>query len=298
MISTLPLTFVTIVEQGSITLAANKLNIAKSAVSQNLKRLENKLGVKLANRTTRQLSLTPAGEQYFLRCKEMLSLSKVASTEMEGFGAIPSGAISITAPHAMITTIIGPAISAVVSKFPNLCPTVVADDQRLDLVYKGIDVAITVGRLEDSSLKARKIGTLRDVLCVSDKLLGNLPVNNTPEAISAIQALPYVAHTREPSLIEHQLISPKSMKSISLKFKPTLFSNSVEALFSFVRQGLGVALLPEFLVAEDLRIGTLVKVLPDYRLPEKPIFAVHPYGNMPPKSIIETINAIQSELKK
>ncbi|MFT4636278.1 MAG: DNA-binding transcriptional LysR family regulator [Chitinophagales bacterium] len=298
MISTLPLTFVTIVEQGSITLAADKLDIAKSAVSQNLKRLENQLGVMLANRTTRSLSLTPAGEQYYLRCKEMLSLAKVASTEMENFGVSPSGPISITAPHAMVASIIAPAISALISRYPKLYPTVIADDERIDLISEGIDIAISVGSLNDSNLKAKRVGTLRDVLCVSSKLMKQSKISNSPAEKSAIQALPYIAHARENSSIEHKLTSTKPTHAILVKFTPTLFGNTIETLLSLVREGLGVALLPDFLVAEELKSGKLIRLFPDHGLPENPIYAVHPYANMPPKSILEVIKAIQNELKQ
>lgn len=296
MISILPLTFVTIVETGSITRAADKLNMAKSAVSQNLKRLEAQLGVKLANRTTRKFSPTPAGERYYLRCKEILVLSKLASTEIEEFGATPSGKITLTAPHAMISRLVAPAISKVLSQFPLLRPTIIADDQRLDLISMGIDLSVTVGSLADSNLKAKKIGVLRDILCVSSNLLAEPQSKNLNAKIAIAQALPYIAHIREQSIIKHQLIDSKSKKELSIEFKPTLYSNSIEALLAFVRQGLGVAMLPEFTIVDDLKSGRLIQLFPHYSMKETPIFATHAYDNMPPQSVVEVIRAIQKEL--
>ena len=118
MLSTLPLTFVTIVDSGSITRAADELNLAKSAVSQNLKRLEQQLDIKLATRSTRRFSLTPAGERYYQRCKEVLMLSKLAETELEAYGSKPSGPFTITAPHALIAPVVAPAMTTVSRRFP------------------------------------------------------------------------------------------------------------------------------------------------------------------------------------
>lgn len=297
MLSTLPLTFVTIAERGSITLAADELNLAKSAVSQNLKRLEEQLGVKLATRTTRRFSLTQAGERYYVRCKEILALSKMASTEMEDFGATPAGPITVTAPHAMIAPVIAPALSKVVHSYPDLRPSVIADDERLDLIAAGIDLSVTVGDLTDSSLRARKVGVLRNVLCMSPDLLDRPHRNASSAAIQTVQSLPYIAHSRERLSVEHRLKSSSSAKHLQLRFKPRLFGNTVEALVAFAREGLGVAMLPEYAIANDLELGNLIRVFPDYSSEAKTIYAVHAYDDMPPRSVIEIINAVQMQLR-
>lgn len=297
MLSALPLTFVAIVERGSITQAATNLNLAKSAVSHNLKRLEAQLGVKLATRTTRKFNLTPAGERYYARCKEILILSQMASTEMEDFGATPSGPIIITAPHAMIAPVIAPAMKKVMSKFSLLRPTVIADDKRLDLVAGGIDLSITVGPLPDSSLKAQKVGTLRDVLCVCPKLLNSLQGAADTHILEAIQSLPYIAHAREDHVVEHTLLQEHTEKTLRVRFRPTFFSNAIDAMVSFAREGLGVALLPDLAVIDELEKGTLVKVFPDYAVDKEPIYAVHAYDTLPPRSVREIIDAVKAGLK-
>jgi len=294
MLSTLPLTFVTIAEKGSITLAADELSLAKSAVSQNLKRLEEQLSVKLANRTTRKLTLTPAGERYYARCKEVLALSQKASTEMEAFGATPSGPITITAPHAMMAPVVAPALAQVVQKYPLLRPTVIADDQRLDLVAGGIDLSISVGALADSSLKARKVGALRDILCASPDLLRDTPT----DGLSGLQMLPYISHIREPRLVEHKLQNRTTRKPLKVFFQPTFHCNTVESLVAFAREGLGVALLPDLAIRKEIESGDLVEVFPDHVLEEKPVYAVHAYENLTPKSVMEVIGAVQEKLLK
>ncbi|MCO7222695.1 LysR family transcriptional regulator [Pleionea sp. CnH1-48] len=294
MLSTLPLSFVTVVETGSITQAADVLSIAKSAVSQNLKRLEEELGVKLATRTTRRFSLTPAGERYYRRCKEILALSQRAATEMEDFGATPAGSITLTAPHAMIAPVIAPALSNVINQYPRLKPTIIADDKRLDLIASGIDVAITVGKLADSSLRARKVGVLNDVLCASPELLQNIKLGHSARTISQLEALPYIAHSREEGICTHRLSNKK--QSLTVKFEPSLFANTVAATLALTRAGLGIALLPSLAVADDLRSGALIELFPNFSLPQKDIYAVHAYDTMPPKSVTEVINAVRKEL--
>ena len=293
MLSTLPKTFVTVVETGSITRAAEDLSLAKSAVSQNLKRLEGQLGVKLATRTTRRLSLTPAGERYYQKCKEIIALSQLAKTEMEAYGATPSGPITITAPHALIAPIVAPAMVRVMNAFPDLAPKVIADDARLDLIAEGIDMAITVGALPDSNLRARKIGTLRDVLCLAPELFAHAPSSDTPEFANWIQSMPYVAHVREPSKVTHRVPKASGPGSIELRFVPSFRSNTIEAIASFARQGLGIALLPDVSVAEDFRTGRLAKLC-GFLDPEPiPIHALHAYDTLVPKSVHEVIEAVR-----
>ncbi|MGG9998630.1 LysR family transcriptional regulator [Pseudovibrio ascidiaceicola] len=298
MLSTLPLSFVTVVETGSITRAADELNIAKSAVSQNLKRLEQQLDVKLAIRTTRHLSLTPAGERYYQRCKEILALSRQAETEMESFGAVPSGPITITAPHAFITPVIAPALALVKEKFPNLQPSVIAEDKRLNLITEGIDVAISVGQLPDSTLQARRIGTLRDILCAAPAVMENAPAFDDPIYWQWVQSLPYIAHTREPAVVRHRLPALVGAESVDVSFRSAVKANTIEAIAAFARNALGVALLPDIAIAQDLKAGTLLPLLTLVEPEPTPIYAVHSYDTLPPKSVQETITAIQQALAK
>lgn len=294
MLSPLPLTFAAIVETGSITGAADQLGLAKSAVSQNLKRLEGRLGVKLVVRTTRRMSVTPAGKRYYRRCKDILALSRQAETEMEAFGAAPTGPITITAPHALIAPVIAPALAAVTDRFPALEPVVVAEDRRLDLVSHGIDIAISVGALTDSSLRARRIGTLSDVLCGAPAVLAGAPPPDDPGFADWLGALPYIAHMREPAEVRYSIPARHGNRTVVLQRK--LKSNTIEAMCALVRQGLGVALLPDLAVNADLKTGRLISLCEAVGSKPSPIYAVHPYDTHPPKSVIETIAAIQAAL--
>ncbi|WP_299483693.1 LysR family transcriptional regulator [uncultured Roseibium sp.] len=290
----MPLSFVTIVETGSITRAAEKLSLAKSAVSQNLKRLEEELGVQLARRTTRRLTLTPAGERYYQRCKDVLTLSKQAATEMETFGAKPSGPMTITAPHALIAPLIAPAMASLARQYPDLRPTLIADDTRLDLVADQIDLSVSVGKLSDSTLRARRIGELRDVLCAAPSLLANAPSRGDPAFADWIRSMSYIAHTREPSVIEHKIPASTLSKEARLDFDPVFRGNTIEAIAALTRQGLGISLLPDISISDELSSGRLIclcdEVLPD----PTPVYAVHPYDAMVPKSVAAAIDALRT----
>lgn len=296
MLSPLPQSFVTIVETGSITRAADELNIAKSAVSQNLKKLEQQLGVRLAVRTTRRFSLTPAGERYYRRCQDILALSQQAATEMEAFGASPSGPITITAPHALVAPIIAPAMAEVVQRLPKLKPLVIAEDKRLDLIAERIDVSITVGEMPDSSLRARKIGDLRDILCIAPASMVGTPDSDHPAFAEWVQKLPYIAHVREPSIVEHSVPTQDGSAPVRLRFHPSFRCNTIEAMAACAREGLGMALLPDIGVSKDLREGHLVRVCGSLSPKPTPIYAVHAYGTLAPRSVRETINAIHGAL--
>ncbi|WP_241482300.1 LysR family transcriptional regulator [Leisingera sp. ANG-Vp] len=296
MLSPLPLSFVAIVETGSISRAAEDLGIAKSAVSQNLKRLEERLDVKLANRTTRQFALTPAGKKYYQYCKGLLALSQRAETEMEVFGAEPAGPLKITAPHAFIGPVIAPAMLRLKQRFPRLEPVVIAEDKRLDLISEGIDVAITVGHLPDSSLRARRIGEICDVLCVSPALMSEAPAAADPAYCQWVQSLPYLAHMREPLTVAHSIPVAGCDKSSVVRFTPNLRSNTIEALVSFAREGLGVALLPNISVFKYLQAGDLLQLCPPTENEPEPIFAVHAYDTLAPKSVQEVIDTISTAI--
>lgn len=295
MLSPLPMSFLAIVEAGSITGAADALGVAKSAVSQNLKHLEDTLGVKLAIRTTRRFTLTPAGERYYQRCKDIVALSHSARTEMEGYGATPKGPFVITAPHALIAPVVAPALAQMLRRFSSLQPRVIADDARLDLVAGGIDLALTVGDLPDSSLKAQRVGALCDTLCVAPELLETGPSPSAAEFTDWIQQLPYVAHMREPATVT--FACDNEMRG-DLRFVPNLRGNTVDAVLAMAREGMGVALLPDLAVAEDLAGGRLVRVCSAHNPAPVPIYAVHAYDALVPLSVREAILALRHRLSE
>lgn len=286
ILSTISKSFVSVVEQGSITAAANELGMAKSAISQNLKQLEKQAGVKLAIRTTRRFNLTPAGQRYYARCKEILATAQLALTEMESYGAIPSGPFKITAPHAMVGPIVAPALKELLSEYPLIEPELIADDTRLDVIDSAIDLAITVGTLRDSTFRARKMGNMYDVLCISSELAKGINSNDPIRLMENIEALPYIAHKRElGNLIHINLKHKKTGNILNLELRPGVRVNTIEALFAMTKQGVGISQLPNFVAEQAIKAGYLAQILPQYQQETKDIHAVHAYGKQVPTSI-------------
>lgn len=129
-------------------------------------------------------------------------------------------------------------------------------------------------------------------------LLDNRYTDRDANTLSVIQSLPYIAHAREGRLAEYALRQLQTNEELHVRFQPTFYSNTVEALVAFACEGLGVALLPDLAVVDELECGALVKVFPQHTLEEEPIYAVHAYDMLPPRSVLEVIAAVQAELKR
>ena len=289
LLSPLTRTFVAVVEAGTVTRAADDLGMAKSTISQNLKTLETILHVKLIHRTTRRQNLTPAGERYYQRCKEIIAVAHVAAEEIQSIDTNPTGPIKVTAPHAMISPVIAPALSRLVEKFANLQPKLVADDRRLDLIEHGLDVAVTVGVLPDSSYSAQRIGYLEDVLCASPDLLMRHGIATSDMSESELGSLPFICHLRQGVNDEHRIVHRKNGTELILRARPDVLGNSIEAIAAMARQGMGIAILPNYSVAQSMQEGSLVQICDAFRFPLKPISAVHPYGKIPPRAVQQFI---------
>ncbi len=294
ILSALTRSYVAIIDAGSITQAADNLGMAKSTISQNLRTLEEVLNVKLLHRTTRRLTLTPAGDRYYHRCKEILSLAETAALEIQDLDAAPSGPLVLTAPHAMVAQVIAPALASLTRRYPGLVPNLLAEDRRLDIIENGIDIAISVGNLPDSTYQAQCVGFLTDILCASPDLIARYEALRLKTIKPSDTDLPYIAHNRENSHILHLLRHLDNRAELSLKFQPSIFANTIEAVAALARQGHGIALLPDFVIADDLAQGRLLQLNSAYTFEPKPIYAVHGYGRMPPKAISEFITEIRS----
>ncbi len=289
--------YLAIVEAGSITRAADRLQMGKSGVSDALKQLETSLGARLLLRTTRKQSLTAIGEQFYRRCREMNDISTIALEEVSEHLAEPMGPLRITAPHATIDSIVAPALAELVASYPRIEPELIVDDKRLDLIEHNIHVALTAGALSDSEFKAQRVGALRDVLCVSPDFLRRQGLSQ--EQVSAPDRaadLPYVAHHWENADIVHRLQSRSSRETAVLHFRRVARSSSVNAVSALISRGVGVGILPHFFLEPMLETGELVELLPDYHARETNLFAIHPYGLVPPMSVRAMINAMRSHL--
>ncbi len=280
--------FLAIINAGSITGAAEMLGVAKSGVSEHLRQLEDRLDVQLIVRTTRRQRLTPIGVQFLERCRELRHLSDVALEEISNHLAEPMGIFRVTAPHALIGSIVAPAIAKLVKQYPKVIPELVISDERLDLVDDRIDLSITVtvGTLADSEYMAQRIGSFDDVLCVSKSFIEEHKLNQRDLGdIPKISTWPYIAHKWEGHSITHICQSANTEQSHAVSFKPALIANNLEATKALTSEGAGIAMLPEYYIRSELEQGDLVRVLSAFEPRKVNVHAIHPFGKRAPLSV-------------
>jgi len=261
--------FVAVVEQGGFSSAAQVLGISKSAVSKRIGLLEQHLGVKLLQRTTRKISLTEAGEHYFAHAKVAHGAAKDAEDAVTQLQGEPQGRLRINAPMSFGRLHLAPLIPKFLARFPKINIDLVMDDKHVDLVGDGFDVAIRAGVLPDSSLIARKLAPLNSVICASPGYLKKQGHPSTPEQLEDHNCLlySYANQLNSWTLMDHK-------ESHVIEVSGNYQVNNSEALREALMQDMGVARLPTFVAAADIESGALVQVLPEYKMPHITIYAL------------------------
>ncbi len=283
--------FAHIVETGSITHAAESLQLSKSVISQHLKALELALGVTLLKRTTRRQTLTSAGIDFYAHCKELNSIADRAWLQAQEVLEVPKGVIRITAPNALMETLVAPAIGQVMSQYPLLKPELISSDQQIDLITENIDLAIRVGQSKDSLIKQRRIGEFRDVLCSQKPPLKKAQKQKPADMSDSA----YIANAWQGKKIEH-LFKGKDNTANEFQFKTEARcqANSFYTCLTLIQSGPGMGLIPDFkLVSID---PPLHEVFPGYRLSVNPVYALYTYDKQLPLSLKVCLSAIEQQL--
>ena len=274
------LAFARVVETGSFSKAARDLGVSKSAVSKQISRLEDRLGVRLLNRTTRRHSLTEAGTSFFEGCQRMLAEVESAEAAVSRLASAPRGTLKINAPMSFGLQHLGPALADFLGAYPELSVDLVLNDRLVDLVEEGFDVGLRIGKLADSSLIARRLAPCRHVLCAAPAYLSSHPTPRVPEDLKAHSCLHYSYLSSGQTW---RFNGPDGVRKITVSGR--LRINNGDLLKVAATNGLGIALLPTFIVGDALRAGRLVPVLNEW----KPVFdsaihAVYPASrNLSPK---------------
>ena len=261
--------FVAVVETGGFSPAARKLGVSKSAVSKRISRLENKLGVRLLYRTTRQLSLTEAGERYYEHAVKAMAYASGAEDAVTQLQAEPQGRLRINTPMSFGRLHIAPLIPRFLARYPRIDVDMVMDDRVVDLVEEGFDVAIRGGDLPDSTLIARRLAPMRSVVCASPEYLAQKPAPPNPEALLDHNCLLFSYSASEWTFLGQG-------EPVTVRVSGGYRVNNSEALREALLQGLGIARIPTFVVGPDLAAQRLVQVLTSYRTPEKTVYALFP----------------------
>lgn len=262
--------FVTVVESGSFSRAAEQLGQANSAVSRAVKKLESKLGVSLLNRTTRQLSLTEEGERYFRRMQVVLQEMAAAENELLESRTTPRGLLRVDAATPVILHFLMPLIRPFRERYPEMNLTLVSSETFINLIERKVDVAIRAGTLTDSSLRARPLfNSYRKIIASPDYLARH----GTPQSVAELKhhqclgfSEPVSLNTWPISCCDGQL----------LEIESEISSNSGETLKQLCLAGNGIACLSDYMVDKELAEGAFVELLADKRLPiEMPFSAVY-----------------------
>lgn len=247
--------FVAVVECSSFSRAAAKLGLANSAVSRAVKKLENKLGVGLLIRTTRHVKLTQEGENYFRRVQALLQEMAAAENELIESRLKPQGLLRIDAATPVVLHMLVPLISEFRMRYPEMSLSLVSSENFINLIERKVDIAIRVGDLADSSMKARKLITSYRKILASPEWLTR---HGTPQTVEDLAQHCCIGFNDLPLLNRWPLaLSDGRM----LEITPELTSNSGETQRQLCLQGNGIACLSDFMIDEDLRRGDLVQIL-------------------------------------
>ncbi len=263
--------FVAVVENGGFSAAARTLGISKSAVSKRINQLEAQLGVRLLHRTTRKLSLTEAGERYFEHASRALAAAGQAEDAVTELQGEPQGHLRISAPMSFGRLHVAPLIPKFLKRCPKLQIELVMDDRKVDLVAGGFDVAIRAGNLPASTLIARKLAPVRQVLCASPDYIDRYGRPGTPAELSSHNC---VLYSYSSDADEWTLIGEDGPETVTVSGSYQV--NNSEALLEALKEGVGIGRLPTFVAGPDLKTGQLVKLFESYRLPDFTIYAVFP----------------------
>lgn len=263
--------FVAVVESGSFVGASDALNTSKASVSRQVAELEQRLAVRLLNRTTRRLSLTDEGQLFYARCTELLGGLEEAESELNLRSGEPSGLLRVSAPVTFGITHLAPLWGRFLEQHPKVSMEVTLSDRTVDLVEDGFDLAVRISRSPHPTLIARRLASSRMVLCASP---GYLQRRGTPTSPQDIAEHNVISYTYWSSRDEWEFIRPDGKIEV-VRTRTRLHANSGDTCVAAALQDQGIVLQPDFLVYEALRQGTLQQLLPDYQTVELGIYAIY-----------------------
>ena len=264
--------FVRIVEAGSITKAANQLNIAKSAMSKRLSNLESRLGITLLNRTTRSLILTDNGKAYFSECRRIIDDVIEVETTLQNKQSALSGSVKIAVPLSFGLLHLAPAINEFNRLHPEIRFEIDFNDRKISLINEGYDLAIRIGKLDDSNLMARKITSIKTLLVASQSYLDE---HGTPQVPSDLLHGHNKLHYRNTSGVFHFI--DEQDRKVQINLPSTIISNNGDYLSQCAVEGLGIISTPDFISYKEIQSGELIQILPKHhQTPEIGVHAIYP----------------------
>ena len=262
--------FVRTIELGSFRACAQHFNLSPSVVSHQISQLEEKHGVALLYRSTRKLSLTHEGQNFYEQAQQMVDAANKALDVLTGTSAEPVGKLTISFPASLIHSNLMNKVVTFSKNHPSIDLDLRFSDHRVDLISEGIDLAFRVGDMKDSSLKSKRIDVIkRKLVCTVDYL----SQHQTPKHPEALQSWDWIKMQMMPPY--RTMIDAKGTP-FNVHFTPHIEVDSAEAMYKLTCDGLGLSSPPAFMLEEDLKQNRLVEILPDWTVADMQIYAVWP----------------------
>ncbi|CAI8694890.1 LysR family transcriptional regulator [Burkholderia pyrrocinia] len=261
--------FVRVIQAGSLSEAARRMDLPKSTVSRKISDLEERVGERLIQRTTRKLSLTEAGRVLFERVGPAMSDIEEAESAVAGMRGTPRGVLRIAVP--MSSSTLGPIVAEYLVRHPEVAVEMVCSDRLVDLVEERFDVAIRAGALVDSTLVARNLGTAKSMLVVAPEYSKRHGVPKTPAELTSHACVAFGG-----GATPHVWTLESRGKRVEVRIRPRLTVNDMEIARESALAGVGIACLPELFCADDVRSKRLLHLLADWSFAQIPVHALYP----------------------
>jgi DNA-binding transcriptional LysR family regulator len=266
--------FAKVVDTASFADAARHFGMSPAMVSKHVRTLEERLGVRLLNRTTRRVGATEVGQNYYERCLRILSELEDAERAAGDLQAAPRGLLRVTAPVSFSFRHLAPVIADYLSAYPEVSIDLNLNDHYVDLVAERFDVAIRVGHLADSSLMSRKLCSVAMMVCASPAYLEKNGAPQEPGDLTKHNCLIYTYATQQTAW----RFADRSGEEYVVRVNGRFLANNGDALRALAVKGAGLVFAPDFIVEDDLQAGRLVRLLPEFATGETPVHAVYPHS--------------------
>jgi DNA-binding transcriptional LysR family regulator len=267
--------FVTVAELRGFAPAARRIGLSPSAVTRMIAALEERLSIQLLHRTTRAVSLTDAGARYLESARRILTAVDEAEGAARAERVEPTGRFVIAAPRSFGGREVAPLICEFLARYPSVTGSLMLDDRLINLVEDGVDLAVRIGHLDDSSLRARVVGKTRRVVVASPGYLARSKRPRRPEDLAVHRIIQFTALTPAP---EWRFTRDGAERRIAVR--PSFLTNSADAAIGHAERGGGLAMVLAYQVVDAVRAGRLEVVLPRFELPPLPIQLVYPAARL------------------
>ncbi len=280
--------FCRVVMRENFSQAARELRLSPAMITKHVAGLEEELGIRLLNRTTRRVSTTEAGRRYFELCQQLLHDIDEAEASLTELGSKPRGQLRIAAPVDFGVLCLAPAIAAYLQTYPEIQIDIHYQDNKVNLIDEGYDLAIRIGALDDSNLIAQRVLPYPMVCCASPDYLKQHGTPRTPQDLKSHNCLTYAY-----SSSNNEWVFSKNNERFAIRVSGRLNANNGRAMVATAVQGVGIIMKPYFMIQDHIPNGELVPILTDYHSQAATVYAVYPHRQFLPAKISSFIDFIR-----